>query len=200
MPKIVIDPSYLYNFFWDREDPAKPFKAAVICNKYSLVPDYATRIQPPDTKDGMTPCWNGEAWTVRVDWRQVDMWDKETGKKINYPHVDFSVGDYERYTQLPPNSDFDIWKGNGWVYSEEKEVSYNCEQLNTKRNELMSVAVEQINMLNDIVLYDDGSGNADKYQSLLLEWRKYRGQLAIMKFTTGKEVLPTQPKKWDELE
>lgn len=186
-----------HNYFWDDKDPSKPFLYAVMCNNYTVVPSNATRICPDFYREDLIPCWDGEKWYTKYDWRKITVWEKATGKKTHYPTVDMKMEDADKYTEVEPKYPFVYWENNDWVRDTKTEAAYNCEQLRAKRKELLEVAKEQISFLDDIVTWKEVEEEDDyqEYSDLLKSWRLYRGRLATMKFVTGEEILPKPPRK-----
>lgn len=188
------------NYFWDANDPDRPFTFQNICNTYSLVPDNATRIAPKEYTNGFIPCWDGEAWVNLFDWRKVQLWEKETGKEFYYPYVTMDPNDADKYTQLCPQYPFAYWENNAWVRNTEKEAEYNCEQLAIERKRLLLSAKDEIALFENIVLAKESMEAEDiqYYKDLLKAWKIYSGNLALMKFKTGEETFPDRPKTAEE--
>lgn len=58
-----------FNYFYDVNDPAKPFLRHCPANKGSLPPANAVRVAPPEAAPGRWPCLGPDGWASREDHR-----------------------------------------------------------------------------------------------------------------------------------
>lgn len=184
-----------FNYYWDVEDPALPYMGHDICNELAIVPDNATRIMPPPYEQGTIPCWSGESWVIRADWRQEIIYDINTGERATYPTVDVDEEYFKKhYTTTPPTSEFDKWDGEKWVFNQAEQTSVKVSKLTALRRKGLNTATVQISMLEDGIAFSEDAGeDTSQLNTLLKEWKLYRGQLVTLKIVTGDEALPTQP-------
>lgn len=100
-------------------------KSPLEVNVY-LIPSHATVIAPPVTEGNQIACFADGKWVVKCDFRRVDLWSKETAKKLS--GVICSSLDEINATEKKPtgdcvkwNAEHDDWEADeGAVYAAAK--------------------------------------------------------------------------------
>lgn len=87
----------------------------------------STNIEPPVIQEQRVPVWIGDKWNVKEDHRGKTVYSTkdQIESKVDY------VGEIkDGFTELKPNSQFDIWNGKEWIdpRSEEEKIAYKRSQ------------------------------------------------------------------------
>ncbi|MBC8670792.1 tail fiber assembly protein [Aeromonas hydrophila] len=93
---------------------------------------------------------------------------------------------------LPPSSRFDVWN-EAWVKDEQAELDWLTQQATYMRSALLGEASNEIAALLDALDPEVISAPSDAVQSKLLEWKKYRAELAVIDCTHHPVQWPAKP-------
>lgn len=184
------------NYFWDYNDPAMPYVGAALGNPFLVPPPGATRTPPPtDYPKGVCPCYDmaTDGWYLRADYRQIPVWNKQTGLRALCTTVDLPP----ELCDVGPTSEYDVWseEEQHWVRDETKAQEGLIKERTDKKTKELADATLQVSVLTDIVelLGDAGKDYADQ----LLAWRLYRAKLAIFDPTNLDAPFPERPEGLD---
>ncbi|WP_297424255.1 hypothetical protein [uncultured Acinetobacter sp.] len=87
----------------------------------------STLVVPLEFQEGFVRVWNGEAWQQKEDHREKTVYSTldQTESKVDY------VGKIkDEFTELKPNSHFEVWNDNDWLdlRTEEEKLAYKRSQ------------------------------------------------------------------------
>ncbi|WP_176414599.1 tail fiber assembly protein [Photorhabdus luminescens] len=95
-------------------------------------------------------------------------------------------------TSQPPTSDFDVWNGQSWEKSLQRERAALVSRAENLKKTLLIDATSTIAPLQDAV---DLGMATDTEKSAITEWRKYRRLLSRVDCSTAPDIQwPEQPK------
>lgn len=151
-----------------------------------LLPGNAVAVRPPAYGSGHSSVWDGMAWQVVDDYRDVTVYSTSTG----IPSKITELGPIPRgYTRLKPSDSNKTWNGSSWV---DKQLDIT-EIKKSVQIHLDAVAKKMgYNSILDAVSYAD-EPSVSRYQQDGIRLRKWRSDVwqYVSKLIDNMDELPT---------
>lgn len=148
--------------------------------------------EPPPIENGKAIVRQNGVWVLVDDFRGCTAYHKQTKQ----PEVIGLLGPLPlELTTVPPTSQFDVWDEESglWVKDSQAEQDWLIKQAKNQRSALLSEAGNEIAALLDALDPEVISSPDDAVQAKLLEWKKYRADLAIIDCSIQPVQWPIKP-------
>lgn len=148
--------------------------------------------EPPPYKEGMAIVRQDGAWAYVEDHRGKTVFNKTTRQAVV---IDALGSISSSLTLLPPQSQFDVWDdvACSWVKDVIAEQAWFTQQAQYQRSSLLGEASIEIAALLDALDPEVISNPDDAVQTKLLEWKRYRADLAVIDCSVHPVQWPTKP-------
>lgn len=147
---------------------------------------------PPQPEVGKAIVRQNGVWALVYDLRGSTAYNKQTKQS----DVISALGPLPaELTFVPPTSQFDVWseESGSWVKDAQAEQDWLTQQATYQRSALLGEASNEISALLDALDPEVISDPDDAVQAKLLEWKKYRADLAVIDCTTHPVQWPVKP-------
>lgn len=147
---------------------------------------------PPQPESGKAIVRGDDGWQFVEDHRGEVAYDKQTRQEVMIN----AIGSLSlSFTFTAPTSQFDVWsEASGcWVKDSQSEQDWLTQQASYQRSALLSEASNEIAALLDALDPEVISDPDDAVQAKLLEWKKYRADLAVIDCTSHPVQWPVKP-------
>lgn len=103
-----------------------------------LIPAHATELQPLDCGEHEVSCFSDGAWTVRPDWRGVELWSTYNGDAVAIADIGVAPVDVGATEQPRPSIDH-VWQDGAWALDEAKQTARLSYQARLQRDAALTV-------------------------------------------------------------
>ena len=147
---------------------------------------------PPQPEYGKAIVRQNGAWALIDDLRGTTAYNKRTKQS----DVIGALGPLPpELTLVAPTSQFDVWDEQlgGWVKDSQAEQDWLTQKAQSQRSSLLGEASIEIASLLDALDPAVISDPSDAVQVKLLDWKRYRAELAVLDCTIHPVQWPTKP-------
>lgn len=156
------------------------------------LPAGAFLYSPPQPVDGKAIVRQNGAWVLIDDLRGKTAYNKQNKQSEVISILGPLPSDL---TFIPPTSQFDVWSEESgfWVKDAQAEQEWLTQQAMSQRSAFLGEASNEIAALLDALDPEVISDPDDAVQAKLLQWKKYRADLAVIDCSVHPVQWPVKP-------
>lgn len=188
------------NYYFNNEDPLRPYTITLDATEGTLPPDNALRIEP-EKKEGYWPCEKNGKWIYIEDHRKTTIYNPKTKENEDHDTIVYSTETKEEVTvdylgpikkgfttEKPPK--FAYWVDGKWKINEEELNNETIKDNKSLIESLINSAETEVRRIELLVKYNKAT---EEHLERLRKLELYISDLYILDSNDKDIVIPELP-------